>query len=188
MSWIGKSLYVSAGISDRNVNLFTYFPAVPRLRASGAVHPFRGLVLIFGQGLLYPFFLALGFFFSLLVSQATRYVCGPVNSHSQPQNSQYWYLFCHFSSILSFVIAVVSCQEHFPLKFVMAVLFPGYRLISRNPLDLRTYLYLVNHVNHEISGYASQILSFLPGPIIFRSNLFNNTCSFLQNSNRVPVI
>jgi len=76
--------------------------------------------------------------FSLLVSQATRYVCEPVKSHTQPHNSQSWYLFCHFSSILSFVIAVVSFQECFSLKLVMAVLFPGYRHVSRNPLDLRT--------------------------------------------------
>jgi len=41
---------------------------------------------MFGEGLLYPFFLALGLF-PLLVSQATQYVCEPVKSHSKPHNS-----------------------------------------------------------------------------------------------------
>ena len=48
-----------------------------------------------GTTLFYPFFLALGLY-SLLVAQATRYVCEPVKCHSQPHNSQFWYLFCIF--------------------------------------------------------------------------------------------
>ena len=43
-----------------------------------------------------------------------------------------------------FAIFNLSCPSlsqylaNFSLKLAMAVLFPGYRLISRNPLDLRT--------------------------------------------------